>query len=392
MDKRGLNIGFVGVGQCGGNIANEFARLGYKAIAINTSETDLEKLNHIQKNNRLLIPLGVQGAGKNPEVGKQALTEHIESVMHLIGQVFVLDKIDFLFVCAGLGGGTGSGVAPLLTQILSEQGYPIGMIVTIPSESESPKVKIVALNAFEELSQIENMGATFVIDNAKASALPSQMGFKTKYAVVNENIARKIDMINKMTVMPSEVAFDARDFQTMLFSRGSAAVGLVPIEDVAELKEDESVAIMCQKGLESSMYAQTDFQQSKAAAFLFELPESSGGIITEEAVQRAQNELGHPFETFTGIYESKSRKREGQFCLLVTGLPFPHDRLQKIHTDLSEKADQIEQRLEKAQNQQFAGGGKDLLNRFVKPQRAAGSAGSSTKGESTLDRLLKMKK
>ena len=61
-----LKIGFVGVGQCGGNIANEFAKLGYPTVAINTAKPDLEKLTNIRMEHRLLISLGIQGAGKNP--------------------------------------------------------------------------------------------------------------------------------------------------------------------------------------------------------------------------------------------------------------------------------------------------------------------------------------
>jgi tubulin-like protein CetZ len=390
MEQQGLRFGFLGVGQCGGNVANEFSKIGYKAIAINTSSTDLMKLEHISKNNRLLIPLGIQGAGKNPEVGKQALTEHIETVMNLINNVFV-DEVDMLFVCAGLGGGTGSGIAPLLTQILAEQGYSVGMIVTIPSEIESPKVKIVALNAFEEISQIENMGALFVVDNAKAGFLPSQMGFKTKYSIVNENIARKLDLINKITTQPSEVAFDARDFQTLLLSRGAAMIATLPIEDVADISEPESVALMGRRGLETSIYADSAFDQVKGAAFLFELPEGSGGNVTEDAIRKAQRELGTPFETFTGIYESKGKRSDGKFTLLVTGLPFPIERLTSIQEELSSQADAIQRRLETVQTQQFSGNAKALLNRFVSPQTTAKPA-EKVNGESTLDKLLRMKK
>src|SRR5690554_4876873 len=159
----GLNFGFIGIGQCGGNIANEFTKLGYKAIAINTAKSDLLKLDNIQKNNKLLINTGVQGAGKNPEIGRRALEEHIEDVMHLINLVFD-ESIDMIYVCAGLGGGTGSGITPLLTQVLTEQGIKTGVIATIPSEIESPKVQIVALNAFEEISHIEGLGSFFIVD------------------------------------------------------------------------------------------------------------------------------------------------------------------------------------------------------------------------------------
>jgi len=316
MNNVGLRFGFIGIGQCGGNIANEFAKIGYKAVAINTSLTDLEKLEHIHKNNKLLINIGIQGAGKNPEIGRKALEEHIEEVMHLFEQVFNKENNDMLFVCAGLGGGTGSGIAPLLTQILLEQGWPTGMIVTIPSDIESPKVKIVALNAFEELSNLENVGAIFIVDNAKAARLPSQMGIKTKYSIVNENIAFKIDLVNRLTVLPSDMAFDARDFQTLLSSRGSALVTSTIIDDISNLKESEVLAQSVRNALKNSIFADTNFDMVKGCAFLFELPQGGSNYLTEEAIGKMHRELGTPFEIFTGVYEYNGGKKKSA-CILL---------------------------------------------------------------------------
>lgn len=388
QNKIGLNFGFIGVGQCGGNIANEFNKLGYKSIVINTSNTDLMKLNNIQKNNRLLINTGVQGAGKNPEIGRRALEEHIESVMRLIGQVFNED-IDMIYVCAGLGGGTGSGIAPLLTQILIEQGFEVGMIVTIPSKIESPKVQIVALNAFEEISRIEGMGSLFVVDNAKSIQLPNQMGFKTKYSIINENIAIKLHEINRLTMEASDVAFDARDFHTLIAMRGYAIISSIPINDISELKETEVLAQNVREALENSIYANTEFSQSRGAAFLFELPEGGGHYITEQAVLKMQQELGMPFELFTGIYEQKTRKRDVKLHVVAAGLPFPFDRLEDIQTELEEKADGFHNLFERSRTQSFKGSGKDLLNRFVTP---VSTVKEKPTGESTLDKLLKKKK
>ena len=385
--KGGLNFGFIGVGQCGGNIANEFNKLGYKSIAINTSNTDLLKLDSIQKNNRLLINTGIQGAGKNPEIGRRALEEHIETVMHLIGQVF--DNEDMIFVCAGLGGGTGSGIAPLLTQILTEQGLQVGMIITIPSRIESPKVQIVALNAFEEISQIEGVGSLFVVDNAKSVQLPNQMGFKTKYNIINENIAIKLDQINRLTMEATDVAFDARDLQTLISIRGHAIINSVTIGDISELKETEVLAQNVKKALESSIYADTEFNRSRGAAFLFELPEGGSHYITEQAVQKMQQELGVPFEIFTGLYERKSKKRDVKLHVIATGLPFPFERLEEIQSDLEEKAEGFQSLFEKSQNQYFKGSGSDLLNRFVNPTPIKKE---KPVGESTLEKLLKKKK
>lgn len=390
MPEKGLNFGFIGVGQCGGNIANEFSKLGYKAVAFNTSATDLGKLTHIPKNNLSLINIGVQGAGKNPEIGKRALEEHIEDVIRLIRQVFDPASMDMLFVCAGLGGGTGSGIAPLLAQILSEEGFAVGMIVTIPSDTESPKVKIVALNAFEELSQLQNIGTVFVVDNSKAVQLPTQMGFKTKYVIMNENIAMKLNDVNKMTVLPSEVAFDARDFQTLLASRGSGVISSITIEDISELNATETLAQYMNKALSESLYANTDFLQAKGCAFLFEFPEGGSLYLTEEALFKAQKEVGLPFEVFTGIYENKNRKRSAVMHVVVTGLPFPIKRLHEIQSQLEDQVSTIQARIEQSQTQTFSGNGKSLLDKFINP--ASSKPAQKPPGESTLDKLLKNKK
>jgi len=388
MENVGLNFGFIGIGQCGGNIANEFGKLGYKSIAINTSSTDLMKLNYIQKNNRLLINTGVQGAGKNPEIGRRALEEHIESVIHLIGQVFD-EEIDMIFVCAGLGGGTGSGIAPLLTQILVEQGLEVGMMVTIPSKMESPKVQIVALNAFEEISQIEGIGSLFIVDNAKSVQLPSQMGFKTKYSIINENIALKLDKINRLAVEAADVAFDARDLHTLIAMRGCTIISSTTISDISQLKETEVLAQGVREALERSIYADTKFSNSRGAAFLFELPEGGAHYVTEQAVMKMQRELGMPFELFTGIYEQKNRKRDVVLHVVATGLPFPFRRLEEIQTELEEKAEGFQSLFERNRTQTFKGSGRDLLSRFVTSQV---TSKEKPQGESTLDKLLKKRK
>jgi len=316
------------------------------------------------------------------------LEEHIESVIHLIGQVFD-EEIDMIFVCAGLGGGTGSGIAPLLTQILVEQGLEVGMIVTIPSKMESPKVQIVALNAFEEISQIEGIGSLFIVDNAKSVQLPSQMGFKIKYSIINENIALKLDKINRLAVEAADVAFDARDLHTLITMRGCTIISSTTISDISQLKETEVLAQGVREALERSIYADTEFSNSRGAAFLFELPEGGAHYVTEQAVMKMQQELGMPFELFTGIYEQKNRKRDVVLHVVATGLPFPFRRLEEIQTELEEKAEGFQSLFERNRTQTFKGSGRDLLSRFVTSQV---TSKEKPQGESTLDKLLKKRK
>lgn len=390
METTGLRFGFIGVGQCGGNIANEFAKLGYKAVAINTSSTDLIKLEAIQKTNKLLINVGLQGAGKNPELGRQALEEHVMEVMNLIELVFPSNEVDTLFVCAGLGGGTGSGISPLLSQILIEQGYSVCSILTLPSDSESSKTKIASLSAFEEISQIEGIGSCFVIDNAKASTILKDVGLRTKYNKINEHISVKLDDVNKLTVVPTDIAFDMRDFETLLSSRGSALITSVAIGDIDEIKESQTLAQYVDRALEFSIFADVTMEQVKGCAFLFEMPEGGGQLLTEDAIAKMQQRVGNPFEVFYGIFESKNRKREIKLTIVLTGLPFPFERLQGMQQELENSADKLQQIFETSKTQKYVGNSKSLLNQFVtnssKPSTPANSSSS------TLSKLLEKKK
>jgi cell division GTPase FtsZ len=215
------------------------------------------------------------------------------------------------------------------------------------------------------------------------------MGFKTKYVIMNENIAIKLDEVNKMTILPSEVAFDARDLQTLLLSRGAGVISSITIDDISELNAAETLAQYMNKALQESLYANTDFMQAKGCAFLFEFPEGGSIYLTEEALYKAQKEVGMPFEVFTGIYENKGRKRSVVMHVVVTGLPFPTQRLQEIQSQLEDQVSSIQARIEQSQTQTFSGNGKSLLDRFVNPTAAKPAA--KPPGESTLDKLLKNK-
>lgn len=383
--EKGLNIGFVGVGQCGGNIANAFSKLGYLAIAINTSQTDV-RLSHIKDNNCLVINSKTNGAGKNPEIGRLALEDHIDEVVHLTKQVF--SNTDMIYVCAGLGGGTGSGMASLISEVLMDMGFDVGLIITIPSKMECPKAKIVALNAFEEISSIEDIKSVFVIDNSKTSNLPSQMGIKTKYNILNDNMAMKFDYFNASCILPSDPSFDPRDLKTLLETRGSAIISSINIDDIANLKDVAYLAQMGHKALKDSIFADSDTQAAKGCAFLIELPTGGNNYLTEDALYQLQEEFGTPFETFVGLYEKKDRTKEVSLSILLTGLPFPFDQFNKLQSQVEEKADKIQSQFDTSMNQKFSGNGKALMNKFMNTPKQTAPKPSS---ESTLSKLLKKK-
>lgn len=396
---KGLKFGFIGLGQAGCNIANEFAKLGYKSIAINTSSTDLELLEDIHKNNKILINTGVQGAGKDPNVGKEALESHIEEVYKVVDSVF--EDIDKLFVCAGMGGGTGSGMLPLMTEILIEQGFDVSVIATLPGGIESPRVQLVSLATYEELTQIEGLTNTFIIDNKKASERIPGIGIDTKYKMLNSSMANQLNNINEMSTKPSLMAFDAKDLETVLRARGIAILSQITIDNVDDLKNEITLSKLLKDAVETSLAPNLSNMESTAAVFLFELPVGKGRLITEKSIQIMNKEIGEPFDTFYGIYENgdehedeeiESKSNMGTLTVLLTGLDYNEiNRVHEMYENIEKKEEKFSKMFEKQQSSSFKNKTSSLLDKFS-TKKTIGTPTPLKKENSTLERLKAKKK
>lgn len=383
---KGLKIGFIGVGQCGGNIVNEFSKLGYTSIAINTAQSDLNKLLNIPKENRLLINLGIQGAGKNPEIGENAFIQHNEEVLQLINQVFA--DMDIIYVCAGLGGGTGSGISPILTAVLIEMEYNVGMMVTLPTKNESPKVQLVALEAFQKITEIEGIKSIFVIDNEKS--VNTSIGVKMQYNITNVNIAKSLDDINEITTKTSDIAFDARDFITLLEHSGISMLSTIEIEDIKEFSEVAAQNVT--SSIKNGLFADTELVNANGLAIIFETKAGGSAFINQETIQKIQKSLGNPFDMFYAIYEDEDKKqdRSATLNLLITGLPLPERRLEEMTEDFEQRQQSLQEKQEKARNLSFTSKSSDYLSSFTKTS----SKTTNTQSKSTnsmLEQIAKRK-
>lgn len=385
MDKIGLKFGFIGLGQAGGNIANEFAALGYKAIAVNTSSTDLELLDNIGKNYRMLINVGIQGAGKNPDVGREALETRIDEVWELVTTVF--DDIDKIFLCAGLGGGTGSGMLPLMAEILCEQGLEVGVITTFPSDIESARVKVVALSTFQKLTEIEGVTSIFAIDNKKASERLPGVGMSSKYKLLNRKMSTHLDSINKLSIQPSLLAFDAKDLEVALKTRGIALINEIIIEDINDLKDDLTLGNLLKTAMETSLGPNYDKIEAGAAVFLFELPEGRGRYITERSMKIINERAGNPFDVFYGIYENQAEKTSGVLTIMLGGLSVMDiPRLMEMNDEIEEKGRDIEKMFSK-QKESYVSNAEGLLNKINRKPDTIKKGYNAGVSNSVLDRL-----
>lgn len=244
LDESGgsLNIGIIGAGQCGGKIAEAFYHLGYKkAVVINTTDQDV---NDVPTKLVFRIPNKPGGAGKNMEEAQQAFISNKDELYNTL--THVIGKVDHIFVCAGLGGGSGGGsisaVLELAKKYMRYIGYDdqnkrVGAIITLPTvgESSSPIISSNAFNKGNELSKFADanqISPLIVIDNDKIRNLYRGLTVAQFYPTINTTIAQMFNVFNQISKMSSEfVTFDATDFITVLQCGGHLIMGVTVVSD-----------------------------------------------------------------------------------------------------------------------------------------------------------------
>ena len=207
-----LEIGIVGLGECGGNLAVEFSKLGYKAVAVNTSYTDLRALQ-LDSSRRIHVGLdGRDGAGQNMALGQRSLEAKADELVQKVGEL--TDGCDHLLVCAGLGGGTGSNVG-VLANILARLDLPISVLATLPKNQESSIVKVNSVNAINHFRSAD-VASIILVDNEKILRAYRSENMRDFYIRANQSAVTILHEMNTVSDHPEYLpirGFDGEDFR-----------------------------------------------------------------------------------------------------------------------------------------------------------------------------------
>lgn len=234
---RALNMVVVGLGQAGGNLASEFARLGYRAIALNTAHTDLSSLASTDRaavlsaEQRIYIGIdGYDGAGADMNYGRECIRENAERIREVVARH--AEGADVVIVTAGLGGGTGSSVSELVS-VLSVLDLPIITLTTLPNEYESGIAKVNAVRAVSDLVKHDDIGWIFA-DNSRLSTQHGGVSLDKYFEKVNSVIIRPLDELNRLNNRPGIHpirSLDGEDFRALLLSNGvlNYSEGVLPV-------------------------------------------------------------------------------------------------------------------------------------------------------------------
>jgi len=323
-----FKMGIIGVGQCGNQVAAAFHRIGYRRVfQVNTAQTDLASIaEQIAK-----LPIGKQGAGKDPAVGKSCVEAKATQIRNGMLREFGED-FEKIVVCLGLGGGTGSGGGPSVVQIAKDiikdrGGNPardIIVIVTLPDPNiDGPRQCFNALLAYGE---IVNQGVPMIIiDNAQVGSI-IRAKLADGWTPINTWIARTFHMFNMYANKPSDHgAFDGNDLNDII-SRGRL---LFSAFRVTQLNDKYAIGDVMASNLERSLFAKCNTKTATAAGCLMVINPRVGANLSMEDIAPAFQELNsimRPNSTLhRGIYiptEWATQEREKHpdlFCYVILG-------------------------------------------------------------------------
>jgi cell division protein FtsZ len=223
MDAYSQNavIKVMGVGGGGGNAVQHMVEANIDGVDFICANTDAQALQNINARVALQLGSGMTkglGAGANPDIGRQAALEDRERIME------VIDGADMLFITAGMGGGTGTGAAPIVAQVAREMGILTVAVVTKPFPFEGRKRMAIAEKGIQELGQY--VDSLITIPNEKLMAvLGKNISLLDAFKSANDVLLGAVQGIAELITRPGLINVDFADVRTVMSEMGMAMMG-----------------------------------------------------------------------------------------------------------------------------------------------------------------------
>src|ERR1700692_1044220 len=218
--RNDARIKVIGVGGGGNNAVNRMIDSGMEHIEFIVANTDLQALRMSRAATK--IQLGVKltnglGAGANPEIGRKGALEDSDKLIE------AMEGADMVFVTAGLGGGTGTGAAPIIASLASEMGALTVAVVTKPFSFEGKRRMTQAEKGIAEL--MESVDTTIVIPNEKLLAVAENAGFFESFRIADDILRQGVQGISDIITIPGVINRDFADVKAILAGMGYAVMG-----------------------------------------------------------------------------------------------------------------------------------------------------------------------
>jgi cell division GTPase FtsZ len=350
-----LDFLYVGVGQCGNKIVDSFAGHKNKAIAINTTQKDMNNLINVNKNNMINIEAnGTKGgAGKTPALGKKAMLEHLDEVMEKIEKVG--NESDYIILCAGLGGGTGSGGIPVLIQALLAKEKKVMLLLTLPDDTEGVEVQVNAFNScLNILKIIESYKVPYILieNNKIREKMDSTNNFD--WSSVNQSLGKVFSQFNvSANKTSSYTTFDETDYKKTLYVSGMMTLVKVTLNASDINNENVLRDAIMEAWTDKNYFVDFDPKTATIITTIIEAPDKflsnrDNYKLLNTSLLKLRDQCGS-VSPYQGIYAYDSRQESNRkdkltaYCML-TGLKAPTEKLASLRTKALEEQEAMKQK------------------------------------------------
>ncbi len=218
--RRNARIKVIGVGGGGNNAINRMIAAHVEGVEFISANTDVQALEG--SNAPIKLQLGVKltsglGAGANPDIGRRAALEDSDKIIE------ALEGADMVFVTAGLGGGTGTGAAPVIASLASEMGALTIAVVTRPFAFEGKRRAMQAERGLQEL--LESVDTLIVIPNDKLLTTAKDAGFFESFRIADDILRQGVQGISDIITIPGVINRDFADVKTTMAGMGYSVMG-----------------------------------------------------------------------------------------------------------------------------------------------------------------------
>lgn len=306
-------IKVIGVGGGGSNAINHMFQQGIKGVDFVICNTDSQALENSPVPNKIQLGISLTeglGAGANPQVGEQSAVESIEEIRGML-----TTNTKMIFITAGMGGGTGTGAAPIIAKMAKDMDILTVGIVTIPFQFEGKTRNEQAQIGVEKLRQ--NVDSLVVINNNKLREVYGNLGFKAGFSKADEVLATAARGIAEVITHHYTQNIDLRDAKTVLSDSGTAIMGSATASGASRAKEAISSA------LDSPLLNDNKIRGAKNVLLLIV---SGAEEITIDEIgeisDHIQEEAGHGANIIMGVGEEESLEGSISITVIATGFNF----------------------------------------------------------------------
>lgn len=339
-----IKVGVIGAGNAGDQVADYCKKeLGISAIALNMSGNDLTSVSHAHK-----IVIGdEQGAGKDRTIAKRFIQQSMRSVATDPEIVKLIEECDIIFVPSSTGGGSGSGTAPVMTDILSRM-YPTKKFILIGILPTIQETVVAQQNSIEYLKEVHMMSKnakesngiapTYMLyDNGKFSEMSSNEAM----VHVNKEIVKDIAVIRGEYQLPSQYnSIDQRDMKKITGTPDRLVV--VRLENIREKEVDEkSVEDRISEAIRKSAHAELEIDNIVRRMGLIVSLNNKVIKSMDTTLPKIRSIVGEPIEAFEHIHVNLTDQEPSRVALIMSGMSMPDDRIEKMIQRVDEVKHQI---------------------------------------------------